>query len=528
MERVKVDGVCVGKLCGTVLLEGEDVCPDHKNKDSCSLDLYEYTCKFIISQAQGKNRERSKKGLECGLICKEGNQYCKNHLKSENHVLIDKDIAGYLEFKDENNNVEHRSALYKNNKTITHVIRCFKVRAYPTKEQREIYNKFSGDCRKTFNLLVEKQKELKGKTNHELRTNFVTSKSLIDQGLEYLTKTPKDCRDFAITEFTIGIKEAFEKYEDKKQKQEEYRVQCQEQKRKYVPKKIKSPRMNFRKKKDNQSVNIPKTTVTLNQLSVGIFPRFFNKQTIRLQGRVKKDKKYNDVLKNGIKHDIKFIKTRTGKFYFSIPYDVQIKETPKLYDFGSGDPGVKTFLSTYNINGESRKFGEECDIKIRKVHKKLNYLRSLIPFYTHLNLNTELKQLKGTILRIEEHLKNKVKDLHFKVIKYIITHKKFYLPKFNSKQMVENKTTYKCTKREMNQLSHYQFSQKLKSKAEEVVCNVSISDEFRTTMVCDKCLRKNYTVGTSRTFECEHCSWTYDRDEHSARANVLKYLQTIE
>jgi hypothetical protein len=511
----------VGKLCGVVLLEDEEFCDKHQDEDNNSdLELYPYTCKFIISQSQGKNRERSRKGLECGLLCDDKKNYCKSHLKSTNNIVSEKDFE---EVEDENGELIR---MMKKNKEIKTVIRCFKIRVYLTKEQRKIYAKIAGDCRKTWNLLTENQNNLIGKKDLELRSTYVTSNKL-PRELQYLTDTPKDCRDAILTDFTTSLKNARDQYDTKVEREENRKIYYKEQNIDgYIKKKMREPKINFKRKRDEQCVAISKSTVTLkDNRHIKIYPKYF-KKSIMFAVRTHKDKKFKQLLNDGIKHDIKFIRTKTNKFYFAIPYDVPIKKTIKEYKFGSADPGVKTFLTTYNTTGECRSFGERADEKIQFLHKRIDKLKSAIPFFKELNLKQETKTLHKNILILEDKIKNKVIDLHYNTIQYLIKYEKFYLPKFNSKEMGEQKSTYKSTKRNMNALSHYKFSQRLISKAEEVCSDVSISDEYRTTMTCGKCLIKNYKVGLSRIFYCtsKTCRYETGRDINAARNNVLKYL----
>jgi hypothetical protein len=532
IETCKINKVKVGKLCGTVLLEDEEYCSKHENMENNNLELYPYTCKHIISQSQGKDRERSRKGLECGLLCEKGKDKCKSHLKSTNNVLTEKDIQCYLHYKNEDSEVEEIVTIWKKNKEIKTVIRCFKIRVYLTKEQRQIYTKISGDCRKTWNLLTENQNDLIGKKDLELRSTYVTGNKLPKE-LQYLTNTPKDCRDAILTDFTTSLKNARDHYDKKVEKERNRKKYYKEQKKDgYVKKKIKEPKINFKRKRDEQSVAISKSAVTLKSEKVlrttryiKIYPKYF-KKPIMLACRTHKDKKFKQLLNDGIKHDIRFIRTKTNKFYFAIPYDVPIKKTIKEYTFGSADPGVKTFLTTYNTEGECRSFGEKADEKIQLLHKRIDKLKSAIPLFKELELKQETKTLRKNILILEDKIKNKVIDLHYNTIQYLIKYEKFYLPKFNSKEMGEQKTTYKSTKRNMNALSHYKFSQRLISKAEEVCSDISISDEYRTTMTCGKCLIKNYEVGLSRIFYCtsETCKYETGRDINAARNNVLKYI----
>lgn len=494
-----------GKLCGSVLLEEENYCPKHTDYEEINTELWSWTCKFIISQSQGKDRSRSRKGLECGDICEENKLYCKLHLKSKN--IVDTKIIN-----------EEGELIWENEKVVSDVIRTFKVRAILNKEQRSIYAKLTGDCRKTWNQLVSVQNDIKDVSNFKLRDDFVTNKNIKPE-LSYLKYTPKDCRASVITEFVTSRDNCIKAYHKKIISRDMYIEKCKKEEIDYKVKTIKKPILKFKRKKDKQSIGISKSTVTPNDLSISLYTSIF-KEPIRLHPRCKKDKKYKNFKKEGIKHDIRLLKTKTGKFYFAIPYDVKIKNTEKEYEFGSCDPGVKTFMTTFNDKGEINTFGEGCDLKIRKMHNIISCLKS------RLKKSNNKYNIQKKIYLLEEKLKNKVTDLHFNVIKFLIKHKIFYLPKFNSVEMCGSTKTPKCTKREMNALSHYQFTLKAKSKSEEVGCELYISNEFRTTKTCGSCLRMNHGIGISRVFWCDYCHYQADRDENAARNNVLKYINS--
>lgn len=218
------------------------------------------------------------------------------------------------------------------------------------------------------------------------------------------------------------------------------------------------------------------------------------------------------------------MKTRSGKFFFCIPYDVPIKNIIKSGEFASGDPGVKTAFTLSDTDGTCVAYGDNCGAKIRKFHGKIDALNKIRKNYKDSGMFQLASNIERKIRILEEHLKNKVSDLHFNIIKEIVKYKRFYYPKFNNKQMERLKSTNKNTKREMNSISHFHLLQRLKSKAQEVECGVSCSNESRTTMVCTQCLKKNYNVGMSRVFECNYCNFHYLRDANAARNNVLKYI----
>jgi len=525
IEKKKWQGQIVGKLCGQVLLNDEEYCPDHINKlSNLNLVLCPNTCQFIISQTQGKNRIRARKGLPCGNLCDSGNVRCRIHLKAENNVINKSDIIGTLFLRDENKKIIEMPIL-KTQKQIKTVIRSFKIRCYPTKNQVKLLNKMFGCCRKTWNLMIPQQHILKGKKLEELRSMFVTNKNLPVE-YQYLSETPKASRDTVIDEFLHSIKNIEESYKRKQKNKKEYKAYCLDRKIKFRDKPIIKPILHFRKKRDTQTLSVDKNSTTIYRNNIAIYNRFFNRP-IKLQGRIKKDKKYNRLIEHGLKHDIKILKTKTNKFYFIIPYDEKIRDDPKEKIFVSLDPGVRAPITTYDIDGNSIAYGEGADIKIRKTHHYIAILKRKIKELRKTGNLSLIHKLNNKKLAHEEKLKNKIINLHHHIIKELIAYKYIYMPKFNIKQIEQTKTTYKCTKREMNALAPYKLKQRLIDKAEVVNCMVSTSNEFRTTMTCGVCLRKNRHVHDSRVFKCPYCNYTCGRDCNAARNNVLKYLINV-
>jgi transposase len=511
----------MGRACGKVLLENEIICPEHGEKKSNeNLEIWPWTCKFVISQEQGKDRSRSRKGLECGEICVENQERCKSHSKSENHVVEMKDCC-VLEFRDEKGQLEESKIIMPKKEIPSTFTRTFLVRINPDRSQRQVYNKIAGDCRMTYNILVSKQNELSPDVKAEdLRSGLVNN---LPEELEYLTQTPKDCRDFVVREFVSALKNSSIQREQKIKFQEVTKKWCKEMDYVYQPRKMKLPVINFRTRKQDQSVNMAKSAVTLLPKKVKIYSNFFE-DPIKLHPHVScRDKKYKEILRNGLKHDVKMIKKRSGKFYLAIPYDVSLKPKAPRKPFVSGDPGVKTFFTTCDFEGKQIAFGDGCDDKISNIYIRLYHLNRKWKELRKRFLHKSAEKIKRRINTLEEHLKNKIRDLHYNVIAELTIYELIYIPRFGNKQMEKDSACSKTTKRHMNTLSHYQFTQRLKSKAEELGIEVQQSDEFRTTQTCTSCLKPNY-IKRSRWYECKHCGYEGPRDGCAGRNNVLKYI----
>lgn len=76
-------------------------------------------------------------------------------------------------------------------------------------------------------------------------------------------------------------------------------------------------------------------------------------------------------------------------------------------------------------------------------------------------------------------------------------------------------------------LGHYQFQQRLKSKAELVGKRVFVvCEKYTTTQGCTNC-GKRRLVGGQKTYSCRHCSVVLERDVNGARNIWLKNIAGV-
>ena len=73
--------------------------------------------------------------------------------------------------------------------------------------------------------------------------------------------------------------------------------------------------------------------------------------------------------------------------------------------------------------------------------------------------------------------------------------------------------------------SHFLFWQRLKSKAEEVRCQIYEVSEHYTSKTCGHCGQVHWKLGSNKTFKCLDCSFELDRDYNGAR-NI--FLMNVE
>ena len=219
-------------------------------------------------------------------------------------------------------------------------------------------------------------------------------------------------------------------------------------------------------------------------------------------------------LKNiNINHDSKLI--YDGLHYYIL---VPIDQTAKRY-FGDEkrvialDPGVRTFQTGYS-NDEIIEFSSRTD-KIAKLQRKVDILKSL--------RDKKQKKIKRKkILKINSKIRNVVDDIHWKTITYLRNnYTDVLLPSFDSQEMVTNTPLHSTTKRRMLSLQHYTFKRRLQEKTD---INTHVVNESFTSKTCGQCGEINFRLCSSKTFRCDSCGLTIDRDFNGARNIYLKYM----
>ncbi len=116
--------------------------------------------------------------------------------------------------------------------------------------------------------------------------------------------------------------------------------------------------------------------------------------------------------------------------------------------------------------------------------------------------------------------------MHWKTIRYLCKSFETIIVGNMSTQSIvsKDKTLPKITKKYCMALSHYSFTQRLISKAEEFGCKVVITDESYTSKTCGGCGELNDSLGSKKVFTCENCPYKVDRDINGARNIMIKYL----
>lgn len=116
-------------------------------------------------------------------------------------------------------------------------------------------------------------------------------------------------------------------------------------------------------------------------------------------------------------------------------------------------------------------------------------------------------------------LRNKIDDMHNKVASMLVhKYESIIIGNVSTKKMVSNLGTLQnITKRRLMTLSHYRFRMKLISLAKKFNCSIYLTNEYLTSKTCSSCGNIKKNLGANKTYHCEKCNITLDRDFNAAK-----------
>lgn len=483
----KINNMSYVQYCNDPVIDGV-YCQNHigKPQPNGELIIGRY-CEHIINQT---SRGKDRKGMYCGNLITDNNDYCKSHLNQHNSNI---------------------------DPTKEYVMRSFKVRFYPSTIQRQKLKKYFGCARYTYNKCVENEVDSE-RGFIDIRNEYVTK--LIHK-YEFLKDCPKEIRAFAVKEYVTATNNSKAMYE-----------YCKEHGKKY-----REPVNKFRKKSDKQSITINKNGVKNRNKNIYIYTNIFDDEPLKLRNKaLKKDRKLKEVLEKPIYHDIKILKSNTNKYYISIPYKVEAKrrklENSKIdvNKVCSIDPGIRTFLTAYN-NNEITEIGENIGDQMYDMLDKLKirkgeYVRAILKDKLKTTMETKReKQKKRHIYRLlQEKIYNKVTDLHCKAITKLMNYDLILVPKLRVANM---KTLHGIVKSAGIRMRHVTFVNRFLQKAEVTGKVVSVISEHLTTKICSVCFERT-EVKDSKIYKCQNCGEIMDRDYNASKNILLKHLEKLE
>lgn len=266
-----------------------------------------------------------------------------------------------------------------------------------------------------------------------------------------------------------------------------------------------------------------------NSLVIGVEQNFFKSNKI-FYGKIKDPMLNKDNFNyNLINHDSLIHYNKATKIFTLFIPTTPIEKTINNDDYISIDPGMRTFL-TCMTNKSIIELGTNISTEIKDILLKIDCTKDKKKDLLNEELNKRKKfnRIKHrNLTRLRERLKNKVKDMHCKIINYLTnTYKTIVIGKWSTKAVVKNETSIltNMNKRICLSMSFYKFLQRLEFKSKINKNDLHIVNECYTTMTCSVCGYLKRDVGGSKTYNCNECKNIMDRDVNSCRNILYKCL----
>lgn len=349
------------------------------------------------------------------------------------------------------------------------MLKSFKYRLYPTKQQTELINKHIGSVRFVYNLALEtKQTAYAG--NKINLSCFALHKQLVD--LKKECKWLKEINSQSLQQSITDLDSAYTRF---------FKGQAD------FP--------NFKKKSARQSFNIPQSVIVNIEKNKLVIPKFKEGINIVLH------RKFNGEIKQ-----CTISKTPTNKYFVSILIDnhIELPIKPKIIENKSIgiDLGIKSFIIT--SDGEvisNPKY-------LKENLSKLKYIQSKYSKYKG-------KKTKQKLVLLHESIVNKRKDFLNKIsTKLISENQTICLEDLNVGGMLQNH----CLAQSISDVGWGMFVEMLKYKAEWYGKNIIQIGRFEpSSKTCHICgnINKELTL-KDREWTCKICNTVHDRDINAA------------
>lgn len=221
-----------------------------------------------------------------------------------------------------------------------------------------------------------------------------------------------------------------------------------------------------------------------------------------------------------VEHDVQIMNDR-GCWYLVFTYKRRKEEwTKPKYESIALDPGIRTFQTGYSPEGMIVKIGERQIAQVKKLHSKIDVLRSvrskISKKKTRYHIHTKLGKHQKRIFDIVDNLHNQVVSELTNNFQHII------ISPFTTSVMLQSDKLASTTKRMMGTLSFYRFKQKMVAQCQRKGRDLHIESEAYTTKCCGICGNCN-AIGGNKVYKCTNCDYEIDRDVHGGRNFFIRY-----
>ena len=366
------------------------------------------------------------------------------------------------------------------------MLKAYKYRIYPNKEQERQISKTFGCCRFVYNNILAYKKDIyekKGQSVSKIDCNNYCNREL-KKRYEWLKEIDK----FALTNAIYNIDNAYQKFFKEKAGYPKF-------KRKHD--KYKSYTTNFTT--GNISIDFDRNRIKLPKLKYvkAKIHRYFT-------GQIK---------------SVTISKVPSGKYYVSVL--VETKHSPCIKE--NGQIGLDLGIKDLCITSNGKKY--ENPKTIKKYEKKLAKLQRQLVHKKRRSRNYQKKRKQ--IALCHEKITNTRKDYLNKISNEIISENQVIVSEtLQIRNMIKNHRLSKS----ISDVSWYELIRQLEYKAKwNDRIYVKIDTFYASSQLCSCCGYKNANVKdlSVRQWKCPNCGEIHDRDINAAKNILAEGLRKI-